>query len=304
MWYVLLESAKLRALRALAPTRFTHHWYASHAPRRLRASTAYSSLIRVYAPLLSPISALRAVFVLFCVASILRYDLRLKNPRKGTGPDFIHLKVIKLASDVIDSHLHNIIWKDLEKNKYPDEPKTTALVRPIFNKYDRNNIGNYRSVRILNRMPKIYERCIDNSLSSFAEKMLSNFIPAYKKSYSLNHVLLRLIFPRKLKIYGYCSYGSLQGFWLYSFRLTCCKTSRIWFIRGCSNFCTFILKTGGKYKLHWECFSNICIRYTTRFYIMPHFIQYLYKSHLFSLLKTFNLQILQMTIQYMQPGIV
>ena len=42
-------------------------------------------------------------------------------------------------------------------------------------------------------MSKIYERYIHNSLSSYAETILSNFISAYKKSYSSNHVLLRLI---------------------------------------------------------------------------------------------------------------
>ena len=43
------------------------------------------------------------------------YDLRLKNPRKATGPVFIPLKVIKFASNVIDSHLDSIKIKDLEK---------------------------------------------------------------------------------------------------------------------------------------------------------------------------------------------
>ena len=66
------------------------------------------------------------------VVSIVKYGLRLKNPRIGTGPDFIPLKVIKFASNVSDSHLYSII-KDLEKNKYLEEPKT-ALVRPIFKK--------------------------------------------------------------------------------------------------------------------------------------------------------------------------
>ena len=42
-------------------------------------------------------------------------------------------------------------------------------------------------------MSKIYERCIHSSLSFYAETILSNFISAYKKSYSSNHVLLRLI---------------------------------------------------------------------------------------------------------------
>ena len=41
-------------------------------------------------------------------------------------------------------------------------------------------------------MSNIYERCIHNSLSSYAETILSNFISACKKSYSSNHVLLRL----------------------------------------------------------------------------------------------------------------
>ena len=73
----------------------------------------------------------------YVVVSIVKYGLRLKNPRKATGPDFIPLKVIKFASNVIDSHLYNIITKELEKNNYLEEPKI-ALVRPIFKKNERN----------------------------------------------------------------------------------------------------------------------------------------------------------------------
>ena len=58
------------------------------------------------------------LFLSCVVVSIVRYTLRLKNPRKATAPDFIPLKFIKFASNVIDSHIHNIIIKDLEKNKY------------------------------------------------------------------------------------------------------------------------------------------------------------------------------------------
>ena len=42
-------------------------------------------------------------------------------------------------------------------------------------------------------MSKIYERCVHHSFSSHAETILINFISAYKKSYSSNHVLLRLL---------------------------------------------------------------------------------------------------------------
>ena len=71
------------------------------------------------------------------VASFVKYGLRLKKPRKATGPDFIPLTVIKFASNIIDSHLCNVIIKDLEKNKYSEESKT-ALVGSIFKKNETN----------------------------------------------------------------------------------------------------------------------------------------------------------------------
>ena len=48
-------------------------------------------------------------------------------------------------------HLYNVIIKDLETNKYSEEPKT-ALVRLIFKKNERNKIGNYSPVNIVKRM--------------------------------------------------------------------------------------------------------------------------------------------------------
>ena len=116
----------------------------------------------------------------------------LKNHRKAICPDFIPVKVIKFASIVIDSHLYNTTIRPRKKNKYSEKSKT-ALVRPIFKKYERKTTGNYRPVNIVNGMFKSHERCIQDSVSPYAERMLSNFMSAYKKSYSSNHVLLRLI---------------------------------------------------------------------------------------------------------------
>ena len=88
---------------------------------RLRAYTPYPSIIRDCAPLLTN-KRLTCLFLSCVVVSIVRYTFRLKNPRKATGPDFIPLKFIKFASNVIDSHLYDIIIKDLNKNKYSEEP--------------------------------------------------------------------------------------------------------------------------------------------------------------------------------------
>ena len=99
---------------------------------------------------------------------------RVKITRKATGLDFIPLKVIKFLSNVNNSHLYNIVIKELEKNKYSEESKT-VLVRPIFQENRRNKIGNYWPGSILNAISKIYERCI-------AETISLNFISDYKKS--------------------------------------------------------------------------------------------------------------------------
>ena len=79
------------------------------------------------------------------------------NPKKATGPDKIPVKIVKLATSVIDSHLTNIINNDLSNNAFPDSPKL-ASVRPIYKKDDRNEIKNYRPVSILNSFSKIYEK--------------------------------------------------------------------------------------------------------------------------------------------------
>ena len=114
------------------------------------------------------------------------------NPNKATGPDHIPLKIIKTAANVIDSHLAHIINKDLKENKFSENAKT-ALVRPIYKKDDRGKIKNYRPVSLLNGFSKIYERFLHDSLSSFTDKVLSKFVSAYRKFYSSNHVLLKLI---------------------------------------------------------------------------------------------------------------
>ena len=47
------------------------------------------------------------------------------NPRKATGPDCISLKIIKFTLNFNDSHLCNIIIKDLEKKHVPRRAKNS-----------------------------------------------------------------------------------------------------------------------------------------------------------------------------------
>ena len=138
--------------------------------------------------------------------------IKYLNPRKATGSDFIPLKVIKFVWNVIDPHLHN--------NKRPRKKQVFRRAKSsIFKKNERNKVRNYRPVSILNGMSKISERFIHNSLF-YVETILSHFIPAYRKSYSTNHVLLRLLENWKKSLdnknfVGPVLIGSLKGFWLY-----------------------------------------------------------------------------------------
>ena len=113
------------------------------------------------------------------------------NVNKATGPDGIPAKFIRMSANVIDSHLTNIIDKDIDQNNYSENAKT-ANVKPVFKK-DRTKIKNYGPISLLNIFSKIYKQYLHESLTPFVNSFLSQFISAYQKTYSTNHVLIRLI---------------------------------------------------------------------------------------------------------------
>ena len=114
------------------------------------------------------------------------------NINKTKGPDGISAKFVKISANIIDCHIANIINKDISNNTFSENAKT-ATVRPIFKKGDRTEIKNYRPVSLLNIFAKIYERFLHENLTNYVDTFLSKFISAYRKSYSSNHVLIRLI---------------------------------------------------------------------------------------------------------------
>ena len=53
---------------------------------------------------------------------------------------------------------------------------------------------------LLNVFPKFYERIVKNQMNSFIDSKLSTFLSVYRKSYSTQHVLIRLIEEWKQKL--------------------------------------------------------------------------------------------------------
>ena len=87
----------------------------------------------------------------------------------------------------------NIISKDIDLSCYSENAKISN-VRPIFKKDERTKVKNYRLVSLLNTFSKIQKRFIHENSTPFLNSFLSEFISAYRKTYSINHVgLIRLI---------------------------------------------------------------------------------------------------------------
>ena len=58
------------------------------------------------------------------------------DPIEATGPDDISIKVIKIASKVVDSHLTKVISRNIELNRFSDLLKV-PLEGPIYKKEER-----------------------------------------------------------------------------------------------------------------------------------------------------------------------
>ena len=97
-----------------------------------------------------------------------------------------------MSADITDCHIANITNKVISDNKFSENAKT-ATVRQTFKNGDRTEMKNYRPVSLLNIFTKIYERFLHENLTNYVDTFLSKFISAYRKSYSSNHVLIRLI---------------------------------------------------------------------------------------------------------------
>ena len=118
--------------------------------------------------------------------------LKKLNEMKSTGDDKIPVKILKISANILDKPLTKVINSSINNMAFPTEAKTAA-VTPIFKSDDKNDKKNYRPVSILNSLSKILENVIKDQITPFFDNFLSTFISAYRKCYSSQHVLLRLI---------------------------------------------------------------------------------------------------------------
>ena len=114
------------------------------------------------------------------------------NHRKAPGFDHINAKFLKIACKQITKPLTVIINKCIEQGKFPFLLKK-ANVTPIYKKNDPFNKENYRPISLLTSFSKIFEKITEMQMQTFIDAKLSDFLCAYRKNFSSQHALIRLI---------------------------------------------------------------------------------------------------------------
>ena len=109
------------------------------------------------------------------------------------GFNGISLKLVIIASEIISDLLSELINETVINKSYFPAVEKVACVTPAFKKEDCSLKKNYRPISVLNVFSKIFERFLSDQMVPYLNSILSVFISAYRKNYSCQHVLLRMI---------------------------------------------------------------------------------------------------------------
>ena len=120
--------------------------------------------------------------------------------RKSTGVDKIPPKLVHLASDKLASPSTKAINCSIRNFVFPQNAKTAAVCPPDKGEPIRTADKNYRPVSVLNTFSKIFEKILKEQLIPFLDETMSTFMTAYRRAYSSQHVLIRLIEEWKSKL--------------------------------------------------------------------------------------------------------
>ena len=127
-------------------------------------------------------------------------QLKMIDARKSTGVDQIPPKLVRLASDELASPLTKAMNCSIRNSIFPQNAKSAAVCPLDKGEPIRTAEKNYRPVSVLNTFSKIFEKILKEQLIAFLDETLSNFIAAYRRAYSIQHVLIRLVEEWKSKL--------------------------------------------------------------------------------------------------------
>ena len=114
------------------------------------------------------------------------------NPNKSSSKDSIPPKMLKISSEATANILQKLLDDSLETGTFPDSLKLADMT-PVFKKKDPLNKTNYRPVRVLPIVSKLFEKIMQKRINAFISNYLSPYLCGYRKGYNTQQALLALI---------------------------------------------------------------------------------------------------------------
>ena len=133
-------------------------------------------------------------------ASTVEKIVKCLNTSKATGCDHIPAKLLKPVASTLSHHISTIFNQCVDTCTFPMDAKLAEVV-PLYKKADNLTMQNYRPISILPSLSKVLEKIIHQQLLRFLlETILDPRMAAYRKGYSCQHVLLRVVEDWKLAL--------------------------------------------------------------------------------------------------------
>ena len=130
------------------------------------------------------------------------------NTKKSTGYDNMSAKLLQIGAAALAGILSHLLNMPIEQCLFPDELKF-ADVATLYKKAKRMCKENHRPVSILTSLSKIFESAFCNQLHGFFDIILSKLFSGFRKKYSCQTSLLRMIESWKSALYSGDMVGSV-----------------------------------------------------------------------------------------------
>ena len=114
----------------------------------------------------------------------------ISNLKKGSGA--IPLSIVKLLSAPFCNYICDTVNSCIRNCLFPEELKW-ADITPVFKKGDHTDRSNYRPISILPTFSKVFEKIIFDQINSFFNDKFSNFLCGFRKGFSTQTALIRLL---------------------------------------------------------------------------------------------------------------